>query len=64
MNTDLIIQDAEMEIIQIEEEIEAFEKEKMNLAQELDRIQREALIWQRKACELLMSLSIAVYSFF
>ncbi|CAG9584554.1 unnamed protein product [Danaus chrysippus] len=42
------LKDAEMEIIQIEEEIEAFEKEKMNLAQELDRIQREALIWQRK----------------
>lgn len=37
-----------MEIIQIEEEIEAYEKEKMNLTQELDRAQREALIWQRK----------------
>nr|CBH09299.1 putative cohesin subunit [Heliconius melpomene] len=42
------LKDAEMEIIQIEEEIEAYEKEKMNLTQELDRAQREALIWQRK----------------
>lgn len=39
-----------MEIIQIEEEIEAYEKEKMNLTQDLDRVQREALIWQRKVC--------------
>lgn len=32
----------------MEEEIEAFEKEKINLTQELDRVQREALIWERK----------------
>ncbi|XP_026725208.1 coiled-coil domain-containing protein 40 [Trichoplusia ni] len=42
------LKDAETEIIQLEEEIEALDKEKMNLAQELDRVQREALIWQRK----------------
>ncbi|XP_046960067.1 coiled-coil domain-containing protein 40 [Vanessa cardui] len=42
------LKDAETEIIQMEEDIEAFEKEKINLTQELDRVQREALIWQRK----------------
>uniref|UniRef100_A0A2A4JTG9 Cilia- and flagella-associated protein 157 n=2 Tax=Heliothis virescens TaxID=7102 RepID=A0A2A4JTG9_HELVI len=40
--------DAETEIIQLEDEIEELDKEKMNLTQELDRVQREALIWQRK----------------
>ncbi|CAK1547011.1 unnamed protein product [Leptosia nina] len=39
---------AETEIIQLEEDIEAMEKDKINLTQELDRVQREALIWQRK----------------
>ncbi|XP_050346448.1 coiled-coil domain-containing protein 40 [Nymphalis io] len=42
------LKDAETEIIQMEEDIEAFEKEKINLTQDLDRVQREALIWQRK----------------
>ncbi|CAH0579188.1 unnamed protein product [Chrysodeixis includens] len=42
------LKDAETEIIQLEEEIEVLDKEKMNLTQELDRVQREALIWQRK----------------
>ncbi|XP_039754155.1 coiled-coil domain-containing protein 40 [Pararge aegeria] len=42
------LKDAESDLIQIEEDIEAFEKEKMNLTQELEKGQREALIWQRK----------------
>ncbi|XP_075973256.1 lethal (2) 41Ab [Anticarsia gemmatalis] len=42
------LKDAETEIIQLEEEIEEMDKEKMNLTQELDKVQREALIWQRK----------------
>ncbi|XP_038212034.1 coiled-coil domain-containing protein 40 [Zerene cesonia] len=42
------LKDAETDIIQLEEDIEAMEKEKINLTQELDRVQREALIWQRK----------------
>lgn len=37
-----------MEIIELEEEIDAMDKEKINLAQDLDRVTREALIWQRK----------------
>ncbi|VVD04472.1 unnamed protein product [Leptidea sinapis] len=40
--------DAESEIIQLQEDIETMEKDKINLTQELDRVQREALIWQRK----------------
>ncbi|XP_045525962.1 coiled-coil domain-containing protein 40 isoform X2 [Pieris brassicae] len=42
------LKDAETEIIQLEEDIEAMEKDKINLTQDLDRVQREALIWQRK----------------
>ncbi|XP_063897908.1 coiled-coil domain-containing protein 40-like [Helicoverpa armigera] len=42
------LKDAETEIIQLEDEIEELDKDKMNLTQELDRVQREALIWQRK----------------
>ncbi|XP_030024984.1 coiled-coil domain-containing protein 40 isoform X2 [Manduca sexta] len=42
------LKDAETEIIQLEDDIEAMEKDKINLTQELDRVQREALIWQRK----------------
>ncbi|XP_053607595.1 coiled-coil domain-containing protein 40 [Plodia interpunctella] len=39
---------AEAEIIQLEEDIDTMDKEKSNLTQELDKIQKEALIWQRK----------------
>ncbi|CAH0398019.1 unnamed protein product [Chilo suppressalis] len=42
------VKDAETQIIQLEEEIEAMDKEKVNLTQQLDQVQREALIWQRK----------------
>ncbi|XP_050670770.1 girdin isoform X2 [Leptidea sinapis] len=42
------LKDAESEIIQLQEDIETMEKDKINLTQELDRVQREALIWQRK----------------
>ncbi|XP_052740436.1 coiled-coil domain-containing protein 40 [Bicyclus anynana] len=42
------LKDAESDIIQLEEDIEAYEKEKLNLTQELEKAQREALIWQRK----------------
>ncbi|RVE48084.1 hypothetical protein evm_007271 [Chilo suppressalis] len=42
------LKDAETQIIQLEEEIEAMDKEKVNLTQQLDQVQREALIWQRK----------------
>ncbi|KPJ02646.1 Coiled-coil domain-containing protein 40 [Papilio xuthus] len=42
------LKDAESEIIELEEDIEALKKEKINLTQDLDRVQREALIWQRK----------------
>ncbi|XP_034830510.1 coiled-coil domain-containing protein 40 [Maniola hyperantus] len=42
------LKDAESDIIQLEEDIEAFEKEKINLTQDLEKAQREALIWQRK----------------
>ncbi|XP_052759423.1 myosin-3 [Galleria mellonella] len=42
------LKDAESEIIQLEEDIETMDKEKVNLTQDLDRVQREALIWQRK----------------
>ncbi|XP_059059138.1 GRIP and coiled-coil domain-containing protein 2 [Achroia grisella] len=42
------LKDAESEIIQLEEDIETMDKEKINLTQDLDRVQREALIWQRK----------------
>lgn len=37
-----------MDIFQLEDDIENMESEKMNLTQDLDRMQREALIWQRK----------------
>lgn len=37
-----------MQIFELEEEIDAMDKGKTNLTQELDRVQREALIWQRK----------------
>ncbi|CAK1595867.1 unnamed protein product [Parnassius mnemosyne] len=53
------LKDAESEIFELEEDIEALEKEKINLTQELDRVQREALIWQRKgilAVELKRSI--------
>ncbi|CAH1645684.1 unnamed protein product [Spodoptera littoralis] len=56
------LKDAETEIIQLEDEIEQLDKEKMNLTQELDRVQREALIWQRKgilAVELKKSMTAA-----
>ncbi|XP_035433308.2 coiled-coil domain-containing protein 40 [Spodoptera frugiperda] len=56
------LKDAETEIIQLEEEIEQLDKEKMNLTQELDRVQREALIWQRKgilAVELKKNIATA-----
>ncbi|KAH9640112.1 hypothetical protein HF086_016043 [Spodoptera exigua] len=56
------LKDAETEIIQLEDEIEQLDKEKMNLTQELDRVQREALIWQRKgilAVELKKSMATA-----
>ncbi|KAJ8727957.1 hypothetical protein PYW08_016342 [Mythimna loreyi] len=56
------LKDAETEIIQLEEDIEQLDKEKMNLTQELDRVQREALIWQRKgilAVELKKSMKSA-----
>ncbi|KAM3964343.1 LOW QUALITY PROTEIN: lethal (2) 41Ab [Aphomia sociella] len=42
------LKDAEAEIIQLEEDIETMDKDKVNLTQDLDRVQREALIWQRK----------------
>ncbi|KAL0892816.1 hypothetical protein ABMA27_014509 [Loxostege sticticalis] len=42
------LKDSETQIIQLEEEIENMDKEKVNLTQDLDRVQREALIWQRK----------------
>lgn len=32
----------------MEEDIERLDKDKMNLTQELDRVQKEALLWQRK----------------
>lgn len=35
-------------MIETEEDIEKLDKDKMNLTQELDRVQKEALIWQRK----------------
>ncbi|KAJ0177053.1 hypothetical protein K1T71_007062 [Dendrolimus kikuchii] len=53
---------AESDIIQLEEEIEEMDKDKMNLTQDLDRVQREALIWQRKgilAVELKKNISNA-----
>ncbi|XP_063380466.1 coiled-coil domain-containing protein 40 [Cydia fagiglandana] len=42
------LKDAEAEVFDLEETIESLDKEKMNLTQSLDRVQREALIWQRK----------------
>ncbi|XP_063618256.1 coiled-coil domain-containing protein 40 [Cydia splendana] len=42
------LKDAEAEVFDLEESIESMDKEKMNLTQSLDRVQREALIWQRK----------------
>ncbi|XP_072932201.1 coiled-coil domain-containing protein 40 [Epargyreus clarus] len=42
------LKDAESEIIQLEDDIEALDKEKINLTQDLDRVTREALIWERK----------------
>ncbi|CAB3253752.1 unnamed protein product [Arctia plantaginis] len=56
------LKDAESEIIQLEDDIEELDKEKMNLTQDLDRVQREALIWQRKgilAVELKRNISNA-----
>ncbi|XP_037872586.1 CAP-Gly domain-containing linker protein 1 [Bombyx mori] len=56
------LKDAEAEIIQLEEDIDAMDKEKMNLTQELDRVQREALVWQRKgilAVELKKNMQAA-----
>lgn len=35
-------------MIEMEEDIERLDKDKINLTQELDRVQKEALIWQRK----------------
>lgn len=42
------LQDAECQLIEMEEDIDRLDKDKMNLSQELDRVQKEALIWQRK----------------
>ncbi|KAL4709969.1 hypothetical protein ACJJTC_003932 [Scirpophaga incertulas] len=56
------LKDSENEILQLEEDIEALDKEKVNLTQDLDRVQREALIWQRKgvlAVELKKNISNA-----
>lgn len=58
----MFLKDAESEIIQLEDDIEELDKEKMNLTQDLDRVQREALIWQRKgilAVELKRNISNA-----
>ncbi|XP_073944706.1 coiled-coil domain-containing protein 40-like [Choristoneura fumiferana] len=56
------LKDADAEVFELEESIETMDKEKINLTQDLDRMQREALIWQRKgilAVELRKNMQAA-----
>lgn len=52
----IFLQDAECQLIEMEEDIERLDKDKINFTQELDRVQKEALIWQRKVPYLRIKL--------
>ncbi|KAJ2946106.1 hypothetical protein O0L34_g5028 [Tuta absoluta] len=42
------LKEGEGELLDLEEEIEVLEKDKVDLTQQLDHVTREALVWQRK----------------
>ncbi|XP_049869370.1 coiled-coil domain-containing protein 40-like [Pectinophora gossypiella] len=54
------LKNAESELIELEDEIEVLEKDKMNLTHELDSKQREAMVWQRKGI-LAVELKRSIY---